>query len=169
MGRGLRPPCCLWGWGRTGAWQGQPPRVPRWVQNHPHPKPGDAPSPSCSPQHGAAELQALPQSTLLPQTAWTPHHLLPGAPRSPFPAPNQSPPPWPGAGAALTCWGEPSGSQRVHELPCLPGHRGALRAAEKVTTGRVGGCLVQCSCSHRLLPRQPRRGRGTPQVWVVGL
>lgn len=158
MGRGLRHPCCLWGWGRTGAWQRQPP----WVQNHPLPNQAMLPHPPAHPSTSLPSSRLCPKALCSPKQLRHPITSLPGAPRSPLPAPNQSPPPWPGARAALTCWGEPSGSQRVQELPCLPGHRGALRAAEKVTAGRVGGCLVQHSCSHRLLPRQPQEGTWDP-------
>lgn len=70
MGRGLRPPCCLWGWGRTGAWQGQPPWVPRWVQNHTHP-----PNQAMLPHPPAHLSTALPSSRLSPKALCSPKQL----------------------------------------------------------------------------------------------
>lgn len=69
MGWGLRPPCCLWGQGRTGAWQGQPRWVLRWMQSHTPPNQVTFPHPPAHPS------TALPSSGLSPKALCSPKQL----------------------------------------------------------------------------------------------
>lgn len=164
MGRGLRHPCCLWGWGRTGAWQRQPP----WVQNHPLPNQAMLPHPPAHPS------TSLPSSRLCPKALCSPKQL-----RHPItsclepPAPHSLPQtraPCLGRGPEqpLPAGGSQVGARGCRSCPVCRGtgahcvrRRRSPRAAWEAASCSAPALTASSRGSHR-------RGRGTLQVWAAG-